>query len=113
MKHWLLHTAIFLIAQIVFFSFGYSWPWEVLTGRAPLNSIFSSIEGQLWTANTSRIWSIVWLADLVISLFSLGRKPAQRSETKAIDPSQPSAGHNAPVHRGPVQNDGQNRSAGH
>lgn len=103
MKRWLLHSVIFLIGQLVFFSFGYSWPWEVLTGRAPLNSIFSSIEGQLWTANTSRIWSIVWLADLVISLFSLGRKPADKSETNASEPAQPSAWRNAPSRPNPVQ----------
>ncbi|WP_199921786.1 hypothetical protein [Psychromicrobium lacuslunae] len=99
MKHWLLHTAIFLIAQLIFFALGYSWPWEVLSGRTPLNSIFSSIDGQLWTANTSRIWSIVWLIDSVITLFSLGRKPAAADpaeRTKQQDGTAPSAHRDLP-----------------
>lgn len=74
MKHWLIHSAVFLAAQIGFAVLGFSWPWEVLSGRLPVSTIFSSLDGQLWTANTSRIWSIVWLADTGISLLGL-RKP--------------------------------------
>lgn len=74
MKHWLIHTAVFVFAQIIFVALGFSWPWEVLTGQLPVNSIFDTVQGQLWTANVSRVWTIVWLADTAYSLGSLLRK---------------------------------------
>ena len=77
MKPWLIHTVVFFAAQIVFAIIGFSWPWEVLNGRLPVNSVFASIDDQLWVANTSRIWSIVWLADTGISL--LGRRAPKQT----------------------------------
>ncbi|WP_114597553.1 hypothetical protein [Renibacterium salmoninarum] len=84
MKHWLIHAAVFILAQVVFILLGFSWPWEVLSGRQPASSVFSSIDGQLWTANTSRIWTIVWLVDTIVSLGSraAGQKATAQKEVE-------------------------------
>ncbi|WGW13479.1 MFS transporter [Saxibacter everestensis] len=75
MRNWLIHTAIFVIAQIVFASTAVSWPWEVLQGNLPPTSILSS-SGEnpgIWP-HTSRIWTIVWIVDTIWTLASGGRR---------------------------------------
>ncbi|WP_245532428.1 hypothetical protein [Acaricomes phytoseiuli] len=80
MRHWLIHTVIFLLAQVVFASAGYSWPWQVLTGQAEVSTILRTVDGAAWSSNASRIWAIVWVIDTVISVGSLAMA-RQRSNT--------------------------------